>query len=106
MSENLPAVATGHTTGTSIDNKIAGISGSRAMFATSFNTDDRAGQVKLIGAIGEAEPIDEYLGETIMLTDYVARSLSSSTRMAKCRRVCASFSSTPKASRMRLCRTV
>ena len=74
MSENLPAVATsGHVTGTSIDNKIAGISGSRAMFATSFDTSDRAGQVKLIGAIGEAEPIDEYLGETINLVDYVAQ---------------------------------
>lgn len=56
-----------------IENRMAGLAGTRQMFATSFDTSDKAGQIKLLGAINDAEPIDEHLDEVINLTDFVAQ---------------------------------
>ena len=74
MSENLPAVSESNTvTGTTIDKKMDAFTGVRTTFASSFNTDSREGQIKLIDAMGSAEQLSDHLGETIMLTDYVAQ---------------------------------
>lgn len=56
-----------------IENRMAGLSGNRQMFATSFDTSNKEGQIKLLGAINDAEPIDEHLDEVINLTDFVAQ---------------------------------
>jgi hypothetical protein len=45
-------------------------SGTLALYS-SIKTDDKVGQLALLSAISDAEPLNEHVGETIQLKDFV-----------------------------------
>ena len=56
-----------------VDNRMAAINGTRQVFASSFQADDKEGKLKLLSALNEAEDVSDHLDETINLVDYVAQ---------------------------------
>ena len=67
-STNLPARASGVST----DNKLAGISGERAMFHSSFDRTTPEGKIQTYDAMSNAVPVADHLGETINFVHFAA----------------------------------
>ena len=72
VSDNLPARA---EHGTTVDVKLNALSGARQTIVSSFDTHTDEGQLALMDAITNAEPLNEHLDETINLVDFVAQAV-------------------------------
>ena len=72
VSDHLPARA---ESATSVDVKLAALSGSRQTMISSFDSNTEDGQLSLMDAITNAEPLNEHLGETINLVHFVAQAV-------------------------------